>query len=224
VNRQALRVFQYELLMQCEFVLLAAEQLERARVEAEEQMRREGALFRDIHRELEEIGSNPQAADPERFARRRRAKAEVDATAHAGRLGTWFALQAILVSAANISKLLWGSGGKRARQRLALRESIGISDESPLKVLDIRDDFEHLDERVEEWSSAEGRSDYVGRNIGDGVHIAGEQERRGRRFGQYDPSSGIVTFWTHSVFLPDIIAEVKRIHPLLQAEVTKPSW
>jgi hypothetical protein len=137
----------------------------------------------------------------------------------------WFALQNVLVSAANLSKLLWGSSGKREHERVALRDSIGVDNTSVLKSLDIRNDFEHFDERIEDWYVRQGQSGYVGRNIGSGVvHIEDEDENEGRRFGEYDPSTGGVIFWTHSVCLPEIVGEVRRILPLVEAETAKPSW
>lgn len=54
----------------------------------------------------------------------------------------WFALQAFLIAAANISKLLWGTKagtnaetwGRRKRERLQLRTSLGVADNSILQL------------------------------------------------------------------------------------------
>lgn len=45
---------------------------------------------------------------------------------------TWYALQMIVVWAANISKMLWGSGGT-AHHRRALRDSLQMPDDSVLR-------------------------------------------------------------------------------------------
>jgi hypothetical protein len=90
---------------------------------------------------------------------------------HAGLVGgsreeVWKELQVILTSAANLSKMFWGSRGKREKQRAILRESLQVENDSPLRDPDLRDDFEHFDERLEDWFSASEWRDYVGRVIG----------------------------------------------------------
>src|SRR5260221_13812861 len=44
----------------------------------------------------------------------------------------FYGLQNLLNAGANISKALWGQGGKLAEERKPLRDSIGIGDDSPL--------------------------------------------------------------------------------------------
>src|SRR5438105_3747627 len=50
----------------------------------------------------------------------------------------WNALQTILVSAANISKLLWGSKSEDEEPRKPVRDAIGIDDRSPLRSKRVR--------------------------------------------------------------------------------------
>jgi hypothetical protein len=57
--------------------------------------------------------------------------------------GVFYALQNLLNAGANISKALWGQGGKLADQRKPLRDSIGIDDTSPLREVTMRNNFEH---------------------------------------------------------------------------------
>jgi hypothetical protein len=65
----------------------------------------------------------------------------------------FYGIQNLLNAGANISKILWGQGGKRSEQRKRLRDSIGISDESPLREVTMRNHFEHMDERIDRWWS-----------------------------------------------------------------------
>lgn len=136
--------------------------------------------------------------------------------------GIFIALQGILVAAANLSKLLWSSGGRKEAERTRLRESLGVADDSPLRDPDLRNDFEHFDERVERWFQSSTHRNYVGRFVGPYSAVAGFAT--GDRFQHFDPESGVVTFWDHSVQLKDVLAEVKRILPLAQAESSKPHW
>ena len=78
----------------------------------------------------------------------------------------WKELQVILVSAANLSKMFWGSGGRREEQRARLRDSLQVVDTSPLRDPNLRNDFEHFDERLEDWYSASERHNIITRAIG----------------------------------------------------------
>src|SRR5688500_14131459 len=59
---------------------------------------------------------------------------------------TFYGLQNMLNAAANISKALWGKPGTNSALR-AKRESIGVSDDSPLRPLRMRNNYEHYDEK-----------------------------------------------------------------------------
>jgi hypothetical protein len=76
----------------------------------------------------------------------------------------WIAIQNILTAAANVSKALWGSKGKRAVERVPLRASLQIEDTSPLRDVVMRNHFEHYDERLDTWwdeSNAHNHFDMV---------------------------------------------------------------
>lgn len=220
-----LRLFQGEVLLQCQFVLRSVEQLEdwEREVEAQDaEFRRNWEAEQKVRAEQLEATARGDMEASFAHMKRRTAMLSDRKPVVPQTTGPWLALQNILVAAANLSKLLWGSSGKREQERQALRDSINVDNASPLKSLDIRNDFEHFDERIEDWYVREGQSIYIGRTIGGGIH--NENEGEGRRFGQYEPSTGMVVFWTNSVCLPDIIGEVRRILPLVEAEATKNPW
>ena len=131
-----------------------------------------------------------------------------------------YGMQNLLNAAANISKALWGSKGSLAAEREALRASIGVSDASPLSDVNMRNNFEHLDERLDKWWSESTRHNHVDRNIGpkdfmerfDDIDI----------FRTYDPSTGEIVFWGESFNLKSLMAEVVLILPAVHAEGDKP--
>ena len=145
-----------------------------------------------------------------------------------GQDDVWRQLQTILVSSANLSKMLWGSGTNKAErkakeaERKPLRDSLQIEDGSPLRDRNLRNDFEHFDERVERWFGLSEHRNYMGRNIGPPNMVVGLET--GDRFQHFDPTTCVVTFWDRSVSLSEIIAEVQRILPLAHAEASKPHW
>src|SRR5687768_7028804 len=55
-----------------------------------------------------------------------------------GNAEVFAALQALLSAAANVSKACWGEGGRKAEERKALRQRLGISDASALGNTDVR--------------------------------------------------------------------------------------
>ena len=63
----------------------------------------------------------------------------------------WIAIQNLLTAAANISKALWGKGGRLKEERASLRESIQVDNASPLRLVVMRNHFEHYDEKLDEW-------------------------------------------------------------------------
>jgi len=63
----------------------------------------------------------------------------------------WIAIQNILGAAANISKALWGAGGRHSEEREPLRASLQVDDTSPLRDVATRNHFEHYDERLDKW-------------------------------------------------------------------------
>lgn len=134
----------------------------------------------------------------------------------------WQAIHIALVGAANVSLLLWGSGGKKAESRRPLRESIGVDDNSYLKDLQLRNHFEHFDERLERWwDQSEGRN-FGDKNIGP-VNIVpsfGNQEW----FRSYDPQTGKLSFWREEVNLLAVFEELSRIHATVAPLADLPHW
>lgn len=63
----------------------------------------------------------------------------------------WAAIQSILIAAASISKVFWGSGAtaEQIEKRASLRELAEVTDQSPLRSRHVRNSFEHFDERIE---------------------------------------------------------------------------
>jgi hypothetical protein len=139
----------------------------------------------------------------------------------------WMALQQMLVAAANASKLLWGSRGKKTAARAALRQAIGVSDSNPLEDPDLRNDWEHIDERIDTWAADDSNRVFLGRLIGNPQKVLGQILTDGQpappqsNFRSYDPDTGIVSFWEHSVSVPNIVREARAMLPRLQAVLVR---
>lgn len=131
-----------------------------------------------------------------------------EALKHRGRpVGVWLVAQGILVIGANASKLLWGKGAARARK--ALRAEAGVHDDSPLRSKDIRNAFEHIDERIVGWARKEGKH-YVERH----VIWDGERSPAGSQFGTFDSKTWTIDFLDEEpISLRAVLDELDRIGP-----------
>lgn len=109
----------------------------------------------------------------------------------------WFYAQAFLVSAANISKILWGvdkprDKKKRYKQRKPLRKKLGISDKSVLNNRTVRNCFEHFDEKIDIWFSSSKNKVFVDSNIGPENMIGNLKKSDHLRF--YDTEKNSISF------------------------------
>lgn len=78
----------------------------------------------------------------------------------------WYAVQALLVAAGNISKLLWPPMPLTPNRGEELRASLSVKDRSPLESRTFRNHFEHFDERLEKWASSSKRRNFADSNVG----------------------------------------------------------
>lgn len=136
---------------------------------------------------------------------------------------SWCAIQNMLNAAANISKALWGQGGKLAAERKELRDSIEVLDDSPLRSVTMRNIFEHFDERLDKWWKESKGHSLADFNFGDPhEHI--------QRFDEIDifrnflPRTGELIFWSQRFDLQAIANEIERILPKVEQEARKRHW
>jgi hypothetical protein len=99
--------------------------------------------------------------------------------------GVFYGLQNLLGAGANITKALWGQGMKLETQRAPLRESLNVTDDSPLKNVKVRNYFEHFDEKLDDWWRKSERRNYADKIIGSSNAISGLEQVEKFRF--FDP-------------------------------------
>ena len=173
MDTMLLRVFQHQVLLQCEFMLLAAA---------------------EINESLKDKTNTR----------------------------VFYSIQNLLNAAANVSKAFWGQAGKLATARQALRDSVGVSDASPLREVNMRNNFEHLDDRLDRWWAESARHNHADLSIGPIGMIQGLDDID--MFRLFDPSTTDIVFWGQRFNLQSLIDEVQRILPALKAEAAKPHW
>jgi hypothetical protein len=136
----------------------------------------------------------------------------------------WFELQNLLTAAANVSKVMWGSGGKLEEERRPLRESLGVPDDSPLKNTDLRNHFEHFDERIDRWWTESPNHAYIDRIIGPPNAISGTSVTDVDCFRQYNPATNQANFWGVDHDIQAIVSAAEALFESAAVESAKPNW
>jgi hypothetical protein len=153
---------------------------------------------------------------------------ELGSEAESGRL--WYGVQNLVIGAGNVSKALWGTGptqelrDRRYAERQPLRDSLGVTDTSPLRRIKIRNDFEHLDERIEDWWNESKSRSRIGILIGPRGSVGGAGWDDMNTLRWLDPESGDVIFWGNELHIPSVVNEVNWLWPVAEAEGNKPHW
>ncbi|MEG0260488.1 MAG: hypothetical protein RR651_11495 [Lysinibacillus sp.] len=127
----------------------------------------------------------------------------------------WFYVQGFLISAANVSKLLWGAdkpsdNKKRFKERKPLREKLNISEYSILNKRTIRNCYEHFDEKVESWVVKSKNKNFVNGNIGPSNMLGSIKKSDIFRF--YDNEKHIISFHNSDLPVALVIDEMKKLN------------
>ena len=195
MDAHLLKIFQMQIWTQCKFALIA---LDDFRVQlADEDAARDRA--------------QPRYSDLSELSREQRLAAAMEISMEWG-VRTWYPVQAFLSAVANISKALWGQRGQFAAERADLRASLGVQDSSPIRSTTMRNNFDHFDERLDEWWKGSTNHNYVDLGFGDMTTTAtgagiGTQDR----FRSFDPATGNLVFWGQTYHVPTIEDEIIRI-------------
>jgi hypothetical protein len=82
----------------------------------------------------------------------------------------WYSIQAFLIAAGNLSKLLWPPHPVISERGPELRASLSVEDNSCLQPRTFRNHFEHYDQRLEEFflSLEPPNFAYIDRNVSPG--------------------------------------------------------
>ena len=132
----------------------------------------------------------------------------------------WYSIQAFLVAAGNISKLLWPSEPRLPERGTELRASLSVGDESPLAPREFRNHFEHFDERLEKWSTSSERRNFVDSNIGPQGMVTGVEP--GDFLRNFDPKTFAVTFRGDVYHLQPVANAIRDLWQKASTEAQKP--
>jgi hypothetical protein len=126
----------------------------------------------------------------------------------------WFNVQAFLVAAANVSKLL-----KNPTYGPPLELELGVALTSPVHERDLRNAFEHFDERLATWASQSKTLNLIDSSIMPPNVIQGIDADAYLR--NFDPATETFTFRGVSLVLPPLVVELRRIHAQAEASLER---
>lgn len=132
----------------------------------------------------------------------------------------WFAVEGFLSAVANISKVCWGLRGKKEVERQPIRDSLGIDDSSALRpTTDMRNHFEHFDQRLEDWEAKSSAHIFIDFNLGsiqtpDRIDV----------FRNYDPTTEKLVFWGDEYDVLKIVKALEILLPRALEQRAKPHW
>ena len=133
----------------------------------------------------------------------------------------WASVQNCLTAVANVSKTCWGEEGKYRKERKPLRQSLGIKKDNPLKPISMRNNFEHVDEWIDEWFATSTNRVHVDCVIGPPNVIGGVADAG--MFRVFDTTTAEAVFWGGRYSLKTIMDEITRLYPIAKEEGDKPS-
>lgn len=124
----------------------------------------------------------------------------------------FFSIQNFLTAFGNIHKILYGSGGKKFKERSELRSTVGMENDEIFHSALMRNHYEHIDSRIDQWWSETGGRVFVDGNITNGSPDFGVVNRLSL-FRNYDIKLGLATFWGDSHDIKGIAEYVNQILP-----------
>lgn len=134
----------------------------------------------------------------------------------------FMSIQGILTASANVSKALWGQSGKYEKERELLRESIGIADDSALRQTDMRNNWDHFDDRLDRWWRESSKHNVVDFNVITSKQFDIIVDNPLDYFRVFNWWTGEVYFWGDSFNLVDLLNEVVAIVPKLSELISAP--
>jgi hypothetical protein len=151
----------------------------------------------------------------------------------------WSLVQTILVSLANISKILWPTYDKdkaekseeyslRAKQYSLrgtyLRQLLLIDKRSPLNSRILRNYCEHYDERLHDWAEKSKNLVLTHRNILSerSMNVSNDDlSNPTANMGTLEPTAFILTFWNDSIEIPALMKSIEELLATIEKKLVE---
>ncbi len=138
----------------------------------------------------------------------------------------WYSVDAFLIATGNISKILWPPNplNRHLQQEIEqrgtdLRNILGINSSSPFRESNrnLRNHFEHFDERIDEWFFTTARQPIVDSNIISTQIV--QKFDPSQTFRNFDPNTWILYFSTDQLDFNEMISAVLDLQASLSSHL-----
>ena len=120
----------------------------------------------------------------------------------------WYAVQAFLIAAGNVSKLLWPTKKGNAQRGRDLRRLLEVREDSPIAPRSFRNYYEHFDEWLDRW--AKDAHSYIDSHIGSRQMFGNPDPSE--CFRTFDPEQQTLEFQGYSYDLKIILPAIEELH------------
>ena len=123
-------------------------------------------------------------------------------------LGVWSSIQLILISAGNVSKILWNSKYKNRSEQL--RNLLNVADDNLLSNRKFRNHFEHYDERIENWFENQSSAVYKDLEMNPSMTNSEQVNKKNNR--GYNSFNNTIIFRGESLNLNEVLKALEEIN------------
>lgn len=122
------------------------------------------------------------------------------------KIEVWGSIQSILVTAGNVSKILWPSDNKYKSRGERLRQLLKIDEDNILSNRKFRNHFEHYDSRIEEWFNNQPSAVY--RDLAMNPSFSGWNLNTHRGYNSFNNT---LQFREEILYLNHLLEEMEKI-------------
>lgn len=132
----------------------------------------------------------------------------------------WYSVQGFMVATGKVSRFLWPARPRLPERGRALRESLDVTDGSPLKDRTFVERFENYDERLEEWYETSEEHRFFD-SYTEPMDVLAETHM-GDRFRGYEFEQEALLFGGESYLLKPVVDALEELAVTAQREMNKP--
>jgi hypothetical protein len=130
----------------------------------------------------------------------------------------FFHIQSMMTASANVSKLLWAQDHTKPQrvERQPLRDFFAIDESSALFDRSLRNSFDHLDERLDDWWDTSSNHSLVDRIVGSPSDFKIDGLKNEEFFRAYDPRTATAYFRNKGYSTKILCSEARRLIDIAQ--------
>lgn len=134
----------------------------------------------------------------------------------------WYSVQGFAVAVWKVSRMLWPEEPLIADRGSALRESLGVGDDSPLKDRSFIERFEGYDARLEEWHENSDQHRFFD-SYTEPLDVLAETHM-GDRFRGYDLENEALLFGGEPYYIAPVSEALEEVARAAQLQMNKPRF